>query len=65
MKTLKDFYDSIPLEKEVAIYNLNNELILNRFNVCDCDEIVKQHGNTTNYNYEEYDNRVYINLNEV
>ena len=65
MKTLKDFYDSIPLEKEVAIYNLNNELILNRFNVCDCDEIVEKYGETINYRYEEYDEIVYIILMEM
>ena len=65
MKTLKDFYDTIAPNKEISIYNSNNELILNRNNVCDCDEIVKEYGYTTNYIYEEYDKIVNIVLNEV
>lgn len=65
MKTLKEFYDSIESDKEVAIYNSKNELILNWFNVCDCDEIVEKYGYTTNYSYDEYDTRVDIVLNEV
>ena len=64
MKTLREFYDSIAPDKEVAVYNSKNELILNRFNVCDCDEIIEQYGDTTNYSYDEYEIRVDIILNE-
>lgn len=65
MKTLKDFYDAISPNKEVSIYNSKNELVLNRNNICDCDEIVEEYGYTTNYRYEEYDEIVYIILMEV
>ena len=65
MKTLKEFYDSIIPHKEIAIYNSKNELILNWFNVCDCDEIVEKYGDTTNYSCDETDTRVDIVLNEV
>ena len=65
MKTLKEFYDSIISDKEVAIYNSKNELILNWFNICNCDEIVEKYGNTINYSYDESETRVDIILNEV
>ena len=65
MKTLREFYDAIKPDKEIAIYNSKNELMLNWFNVCDCDEIVEKYGNTTNYSYDEYATRIDIVLNEV
>ena len=65
MKTLRKFYDAITSDKEIAIYNSKNELMLNQFNVCDCDEIVEKYGDTTNYSYDETDIRVDIILSEV
>ena len=65
MKTLREFYDAIKPDKEIAIYNSKNELMLNWFNVFDCDEIVEKYGDTTNYSYDEYETRVDIILNEV
>ena len=59
------FVEKGEIEKEVSIYNSNNELVLNRNNVCDCDEIVEEYSETTNYCYEEYDKIVHIVLNEV
>lgn len=65
MKTLREFYESISEDKEISIYNSKNELILNWFNICDCDEIVEEYGDTTNYSYDELDNRIDIILHDV
>lgn len=52
MKTLKEFYDDIEPGEQVSFYNKHNELILNKNNVCDCDEIVELYGDLTTYSYE-------------
>ena len=62
MKTLKEFYESIKPEKQISFYNNQNELILNKNNVCDCDEIVKQYGNSIKYSYDTYGEHIDIVL---
>ena len=62
MMSLKEFYNSVDQTKQISFYNNQNELILNQNNVCDCDEIAEEFGDTTDFSYDEYGNYMDIIL---
>lgn len=61
-KTLKEFYDTIPLTTEVEFFDSKGNLILDEYNVQNIGAIVEKYGNTTNYSTSKQGNFIFIDL---